>query len=184
MFETFDDETLQELVDILHPKLSEAYQTMAKSIFTAKQQVKKDSKQTRKSRKEQEETINNAYAKLALANKGLAAIESSQAHEQFEKHLSKTICADLVNFIFALSSDSQEMNLTTNDRAKILVQFENDIEASDALKDRVRIFWLLVIIEEDSNQVQKRVKNVDLNSDSNSEFGKINFFLIFFMKDF
>jgi len=45
-------------------------QSQATSIFTQKQQVKNDSKKVRKSRKEQEEIINNCYAKLKLCAKG------------------------------------------------------------------------------------------------------------------
>lgn len=132
-FDGFEEETLQEMVDILFPILSEHYQSQAKSIFTHKQQVKNDSKQVRKSRKEQEEIINNCYAKLKLCQKGLGTVQSSSSYVQFEKHLMKTLGNDLINFIFALSSDSQETNLSLNMRLKILKQTESEPEALDNL---------------------------------------------------
>ena len=49
-----------------------------------------------------------------------------------EKYLYKTVGMDLVNFIFALASDSSEKNLTQPMRSKIISQLEGD-EAKDAM---------------------------------------------------
>ena len=49
-----------------------------------------------------------------------------------EKYLYKTVGMDLVNFIFALASDSSEKNLSQPMRSKIISQLESD-EAKDAM---------------------------------------------------
>ena len=51
---------------------------------------------------------------LMLFNKTLQNLEGADAKDvtNIEKYLHKTVGMDLVNMIFALSSDSQEKNLT------------------------------------------------------------------------
>ena len=50
-----------------------------------------------------------------------------------EKYLYKTVGTDLINSIFALTSDTAEKNLTQPMRAKILAQVDNE-KAQQALK--------------------------------------------------
>ena len=108
---------------------------MAKSIFMQKQQVKNDSKKSKKSRKEKEEIINNCFLKLRLAQKGLKNFDET---EQFEKFLLKTMGNDLVNFIFCASSDQFDFDssLTQNQKAKIMAECAEEAEiAQISLKE-------------------------------------------------
>ena len=54
------------------------------------------------------------WSQLMLFNKTLQNLEGADAKDvtNIEKYLHKTVGMDLVNMIFALSSDSQEKNLT------------------------------------------------------------------------
>jgi len=134
MFDFLNDDERQALVDILYPKLSSLYQEKATSIFTKKQQEQMDSRPVKKTRREEEESINVCYTKLHLFNKTLSSIQDIQVADltNMEKYLYKTVGMDLVNFIFALASDSSEKNLTQPMRSKILSQLEGD-EAKDAM---------------------------------------------------
>jgi len=131
VFETLDDESRQTLVDLLLPVLSAEYQEKATSIFASKQESKRS---TKKTRREEEESINVCFTKLMLFNKTLQNLEGADAKDvtNIEKYLHKTVGMDLVNMIFALSSDSQEKNLTQPMRARIITQMSSD-EAKDAL---------------------------------------------------
>ena len=58
--------------------------------------------------------INTNYALLHLFNKALSLIEDMEEKDisNIEKYLHKTVGMDLINSIFALTSDSAEKNLT------------------------------------------------------------------------
>ena len=68
----------------------------------------------KKSRREEEQIINTNYALLHLFNKALGLLEDIEQKDitNIEKYLHKTVGIDLVNSIFALTSDSAEKNLT------------------------------------------------------------------------
>ena len=141
-----EEEALQDLIDIILPKLTERYQTQATNIFTSKQQAQNDAKgQRKKTRKEQEEYINNCFCKLELFEKGLVHLfkeiqdpTDQTGPTQLSKYLFKTVGMDLVNAVFALSSDSQETTLTPAMRQKILKSVEDadrvDPAAFESLK--------------------------------------------------
>jgi hypothetical protein len=153
-----EEDALQDLIDVIAPKLAERYQTQATNIFTSKQQAQNDAKSARKmTRKEQEQYITNCFCKLHLFHQGsLYSFTSFQSLlglenlfgdpeqdtdafiPQLRKYLFKTVGMDLVNAVFALSSDSQETTLTAAMRQKILKGVEEndrvDMTAYDALK--------------------------------------------------
>jgi len=157
-YEIMEEDALQDLIDVIAPKLAKRYQTQATNIFTSKQQAQNDAKSARKmTRKEQEQYINNCFCKLHLFHQGISSIftnfnsflglenlfgdpeqDTDSFIPQLRKYLHKTVGMDLVNAVFALSSDSQETTLTAAMRQKILKGVEEsdrvDMTAYDALK--------------------------------------------------
>jgi len=144
-YEIMEEDALQDLIDVIAPKLAKRYQTQATNIFTSKQQAQNDEKSARKmTRKEQEQYINNCFCKLHLFHQGLENLFGDPEQDtdsfipQLRKYLHKTVGMDLVNAVFALSSDSQETTLTAAMRQKILKGVEEsdrvDMTAYDALK--------------------------------------------------
>jgi len=135
LFSMLDEEARQALVDLLHPILSNEYQARATSIFVRKQQEAADSRPAKKSRREEEQLINSNYALLHLFTKALTLLEDMDQKDigNIEKYLHKTVGTDLINSIFALTSDTAEKNLTQPMRAKILAQVDNE-KAQQALK--------------------------------------------------
>ena len=90
---------------------------------------------TKKSRREEEQLINSNYALLHLFTKALTLLDDMDQKDivNIEKYLQKTVATDLVNSIFALTSDTAEKNLTQPMRAKILAQIDDE-KTQQALK--------------------------------------------------